>query len=439
VTPFLPFPQFVFQYYLHALYTNPLFWFVLQELDHRRWQQNNQWANLWSAMSPQEDIETPPAVLQPWRNQGPIRPLPVGKQLTVHRQPTTRIIPVTSNQHPISWQQIAGGATTTAHVVYQGPLSGSDLRLHYGFDGWQEPINEVKLEPAEFGFITCEPIVFTGHLTLDCAVTDGQVWDNNNEIDYRLWIGFDPLDSHLHASGTGRGDLGLGSLQMAMASAGMREGIVSWVDNAALDRLNWKGTGLFPLVWARPGETSPEEVRSRLTSGHVGLKLHPTVDDYRADDPELDPYLEIAAELGCPVACHSAPGDADPDYIRRLAERFPSVPVIFYHTYLGPREGRYRAAEHVREQSNLYLETSWCGWQTVVELVEEAGVDRVLFGSDASVDGAHHYCRHPPNVEGQETYNQGLVPLVRTLGPTAARSVLGDNARRLFGLTRSFS
>ena len=105
-----------------------------------------------------------------------------------------------------------------------------------------------------------------------------------------------------------------------------------------------------------------------------------------------------------------------------------------YHTYLGPHEGRRRAAWHVREQPNLYLETSWCSWQTVVELVETVGAERVLFGSDASVDGPHHYCRHPPNVEGRETYNQGLVSLVRALGARAARQVLGENARRLFGL-----
>jgi predicted TIM-barrel fold metal-dependent hydrolase len=144
--------------------------------------------------------------------------------------------------------------------------------------------------------------------------------------------------------------------------------------------------------------------------------------------------MEIAAQMGCPVACHSAPGDADPDHIRRLAERFPTVPVILYHTYLGPTEGRRRATQHVREQDNLYLETSWCGWREALRLVEETNADRVLFGSDASVDGPHHYCRHPPNVEGQETYNEGLVPLVRELGPERARKVLGENARRLFGI-----
>ncbi len=334
----------------------------------------------------------------------------------------------------ISWEKTVRDGRPQLQVAYRGRLSGSDLRLHYGFDGWQEPADEVKLNVVEPGLAVTDPLPLSTHISLECVVTDGQKWDNNQNADYRLWIDFEPLDAHMHVNGRNSGDLGVASLHTAMASAGIRHGIVSWVENRALDRLQWLTTGLFPLVWVRPGHTPVKEVRTRLGNGFIGLKLHPTVDDYRPNDRDLDPYLEVAAELGCPVACHSAPGDADPDYIRRLAERFPSVSVILYHTYLGPGEGRRRAAQHVREQPNLYLETSWCSWREVVQLVEETAPERVLFGSDASVDGPHHYCRRPPNVEGQETYNEGLVPLVRALGPEAARRVLGDNARRLFSL-----
>jgi len=212
------------------------------------------------------------------------------------------------------------------------------------------------LEQIEPGLAITELIELAHHISLDCVVTDGTRWDNNHNADYRLWIGFDPLDAHMHVSGAGSGELGIASLRIAMASAGISGGVVSWLDNGRLDRLTMAATGLFPLVWVRPGDTSVTEVRARLAAGFVGLKLHPTVDGYRADDPDLDPYLEIAVEVGCPVACHSAPGDADPDHIRRLAERFPTAPVILYHTYLGPQEGRRRAAQHVREQPNLYLE-----------------------------------------------------------------------------------
>ncbi len=334
----------------------------------------------------------------------------------------------------ISWVKTGTNGDHQLRVAYRGPLSGPDLRLHYGFDGWQEPIQETTLEQIEPGLAMTEPLELADHISLECVVTDGARWDNNQNADYRLWIRFDPLDAHMHVSGRGSGELGITSLRTAMASAGISHGIVSWVDNRSLDRLDWSAAGLFPLVWVRPGDPSLKEVRARLAAGFIGIKLHPTVDDYRADAPDLDPYLEVAVEVGCPVACHSAPGDADPDHIRRLAERFPTVPVILYHTYLGPHEGRRRASQYVREQPNLYLETSWCRWHEVLRLVDEAGPERVLFGSDASVDGPHHYCRHPPNVEGQETYNEGLVPLIQALGAESSRKVLGANARRLFGL-----
>ncbi len=334
----------------------------------------------------------------------------------------------------IGWQELGNGRNTQAVIAYRGHLKGAELRLHYGFDGWHEPVREVRLELLEPGLAVAEISDLTGHIALDCAITNGEDWDNNQGTNYRLWVGFDALDAHLHVSGNGAGALGMNSLRTAMSSAGMVCGISSWLDNRALDRVDCASAGLFPLVWIRPGETSQAEVKKRLVDGAVGLKLHPTVDGYPADDRELDRYLEIASEARCPVACHSAPGDADPDHIRRLAERFSNVPIILYHTYLGPSEGRGRATQHVREQPNLYLETSWCQWRTVLRLIDEVGADRVLFGSDASIDGTAHYTRHPPNVEGRETYNDGLVPLVRKLGVDRARKVMGDNARRLFGL-----
>jgi Amidohydrolase/Starch/carbohydrate-binding module (family 53) len=334
----------------------------------------------------------------------------------------------------IGWRWLGRETCGRSVIAYRGDLSSAQLRVHFGFDGWQGPIQEVRLESVEPGLAVAEPPDLSGHVAVDCAVTDGVDWDNNEGRNYRLWVGFDALDAHLHVSGNGAGALGLNSLRTAMASAGMVCGVSSWIDNRALDRVDLAQVRLFPLVWIRPGETSRVEVEKRLAAGAVGLKLHPTADDYPADDRSLDPYLDIAAETGCPVACHSAPGDADPDHIRRLAERFPDVPIVLYHTYLGPAEGRLRAAQHVREQPNLYLETSWCQWRTVLRLIEQVGEDRVLFGSDASIDGSAHYTRHPPNVEGRETYNDGLVSLVRALGPNRARKVMGDNARRLFSL-----
>jgi Tat protein secretion system quality control protein TatD with DNase activity len=331
----------------------------------------------------------------------------------------------------VSWY--SQGESTKRLIAYRGQI-GSGLRLRYGFDGWREPIDEIRLDQVNENLAVAEINGLDGHLAIDCAVLNGERWDNNCGVDYRLWIGFDALDAHLHVSGRGGGALGLSALTTAMASAGIVAGVSSWIENRALDDVDSAQSKLFPLVWIRPGDTDPDDVRRRLVEGAVGLKLHPTVDEYRADDSELDRYLDIAAQAGVPVACHSAPGDADPDHIRRLAQRFSNVPIILYHTFLGAYEGRERAVEHVREQSNLYLETSWCRWEFVRHMIDTVGADRVLFGSDASIDGASHYLRNPPNVEGTQTYNRGLISLIGQLDPKAARKVMGDNARRLFKL-----
>jgi hypothetical protein len=327
-----------------------------------------------------------------------------------------------------------GPDTNGRQVIYRGPLTGNKPRLHYGFDGWQTPVQVAPFEPHPQGGYVAEIPDAAGHLALDCAVTNGEAWDNNAGADYRLWLTIDPFDAHLHVSGDDDAPHGLAALRVALISAGISAGISSWPDNLDMARVGG-GPALSSLFWVRPGVTPPDEVRRGLAGGFVGLKFHPTTDGCRPDAPAMDPYLELAAAAGVPAAIHSAPGEADPDRIRRLAERHPDVPVVLYHTFLGSVEGRERAVAHVREQPNLYLETSWCPADQILDFVRAVGPGRVLFGSDASLDGCVHFRRQPPNIEGRETYNQVLLRLAGTLDAEAARLVTGDNARRLFRAT----
>jgi uncharacterized protein (TIGR03086 family) len=216
----------------------------------------------------------------------------------------------------------------------------------------------------------------------------------------------------------------------------MTHGLVSWQDNQFVDTMTEGVSWLTRLVWVSPGGPGADEVRQRLADGAVGLKLHPSYDEYPADTNGLDPALRVAAETGVPVAVHTAPGPSDPDLVRRLAERFPEVPFVLYHTFLGPPEGRRRAARHAQQLTNLYLETSWCRSAEVRRLIDEVGADRVLFGSDAATDGPVHFVRSPPNIEMVENYNQSLLTLARQLPRETTRALLEENTRRLFRLPR---
>jgi uncharacterized protein (TIGR03086 family) len=338
---------------------------------------------------------------------------------------------------PLRWTTPVGERAEAGEVRYRGPLASADepLHLHLGFDGAGPPFLDVPMERAGDDSWTAEVPGPGEHVLLDAAVaTAAQEWDNNGGANYRLWTGLDPVDAHVHVRTRGLDPMGFESLRVALASGGMTHGLVSWQDNRFVDEVTAGVPWLTRLVWVSPGGPGPDEVRRRLAGGAVGLKLHPSYDEYPADTPALDPFLEVAAEAGVPVTVHTAPGPSDPDLIRRLAERFPQVPFVLYHTFLGHPEGRRRAARHAQELPHLHLETSWCRSAEVRLLVDEVGADRVLFGSDAAVDGPAHFVRDPPNVEMVETYNQGLLALARQLPADALRALLEGNTRRLFGL-----
>ena len=221
---------------------------------------------------------------------------------------------------PLAWETAAGERSPSGRVRYRGPLAGGDraLHLHLGFDGAGPPFLDVPLDREDDGSWTGEIPDTAGHVLLDGAVaTEDADWDNNGGADYRLWIDLDPVDAHVHARTPGLEPMGFESLRIALASGGMTHALVSWQDNRFVDAVTEGVPWLTRLVWVSPGGPGPDEVRRRLADGAVGLKLHPTYDDYPADAPGLDPFLVVAAEAGVPVTVHTAPGPSDPDLVRR--------------------------------------------------------------------------------------------------------------------------
>jgi predicted TIM-barrel fold metal-dependent hydrolase len=330
----------------------------------------------------------------------------------------------------ISWHHGQRG-----RVAYQGYLAdGAALTLHCGVDGWRHPIRDIPMDYVVKGVAVADVPDVDGHLALDCSVTDGDRWDNNYDANYRLWVGDPPIDSHVHAANDGYGRLGFGSLRAALRSAGIDTAVVSTMDNCMDDRMVVSVPRLYRLAWVSPGQPSVDELRHLLNHGYVGIKLHPSYNRYQADDHRLDPYVQVVQDEGGVVAVHSGPAESDPDLIRRLAERFPAVAFVLYHTYLGPGDGRQRAVRHTHELPNLYLETSWCGFDDVRWLIDQVGPERVVFGSDAAVDGPVHYTQSPANLAGNHNYNEYLILLAGNLEEHAARLVLRENTMQLFGM-----
>jgi len=170
--------------------------------------------------------------------------------------------------------------------------------------------------------------------------------------------------------------------------------------------------------------------------GLKGLKIHPDMQGFRADDVELlGPLMEKVEGFGIPVLLHSwawhgePEADSAPARILRLAQAFPQVDFIAAHCG-GMRFMDFLPLSRWRELgkwNNLYLDLSNILYDIAGSpmaplfrwTLEKVGLDRVLMGSDF------------PDFTLQDTMRW-----TRSLGFDRAglQQVTGGNAARLLNL-----
>ena len=174
-----------------------------------------------------------------------------------------------------------------------------------------------------------------------------------------------------------------------------------------------------------PDEAIRELERAFDELGMKFLKLYPPYFGKPIDDPGFYPIFEWANERGIAVMSHTSYYSeqetlARPRLFIPLAQRFTNVRWVLAHSGNAP-QGQEQAVEAARACPNIYLETatSW-GYQGTIEyLVEGAGADRVLYGSDM------------PLLDARIQVGRIATASIST---EAKRQVLGLNAIRLLGL-----
>ena len=141
------------------------------------------------------------------------------------------------------------------------------------------------------------------------------------------------------------------------------------------------------LGYVRLWPSSPEEVRAEAErylaeDGFVGVKLH-NVTGFPYTHAAYAPALELADARRLPVLLHTWGRDDELAEVRTLAARYPGATWILGHAGVNRTEARY--GELVREFGNVCVDL--CMSLTppghVERMVEAAGADRVVWGSDA--------------------------------------------------------
>lgn len=191
------------------------------------------------------------------------------------------------------------------------------------------------------------------------------------------------------------------------------------------------------LVWTRPNDGKPENLepflRETLSPGNsrvfVGMKFHPIMNQFPADDQKVDGYLKLCEKYRIPAVFHSdKPGtNADPQKIYAVARRHPNVPIVLYHSvFFGPHSAAVEVVKEAlkKKDADLYLETAQFKTDEALAAVQTIGSDRILFGTDATYFGKDHY----------QKYENMVSTFKNKLSPEDFVNVIHGNAVKLFRL-----
>lgn len=131
------------------------------------------------------------------------------------------------------------------------------------------------------------------------------------------------------------------------------------------------------------GPAEAERIVEEL--GLTGMKLHPWMQGFPANSPDLRPIFDVASEYRLPVIFHTGtPPYAQPFQVAEHAPDFPEVQFIIGHF------GKLMWLDAVRSAmryGNIYLETSGAQVSDIETAIEVVGPEKIVFGTDLPLGG----------------------------------------------------
>lgn len=143
------------------------------------------------------------------------------------------------------------------------------------------------------------------------------------------------------------------------------------------------GLSIFPR-----GDNRIEEMRAHAATGARLMKIHPTVQAFYPDDPDMMAVYEEAERLGLVIFFHGGRAGIEPESRHRYAmprhyeavlANFPGLPVILGHA--GARDGEAMLQLALR-YDNAWLGIHGQGVTRLEDMIQRTGGERLLFGTD---------------------------------------------------------
>lgn len=188
-------------------------------------------------------------------------------------------------------------------------------------------------------------------------------------------------------------------------------------------------------VWIKPRLQGLTEELEKMIEDNLdiikAIKIHPFHSNISPTDKRVLPYLELAEHYRLPVVSHTGGCEAaEPIHLYEAAKMFPTIPFVMVHMGLG--SDNRTALELLGKADNLYGDTTWVPMSTTIEAVNRYGAEKMLFGSDAPIDGKDTYLCNP---RGERSlYQDYFHVLPNLISESDYKKIMYENAERLFSL-----
>jgi uncharacterized protein len=181
------------------------------------------------------------------------------------------------------------------------------------------------------------------------------------------------------------------------------------------------------LFWIKPAtEILTGEIEKLVTDNRdliCGLKIHPTLSNLKFTDRKFYPFLEMAVNLGFPVQVHTEnDGRSDIKFVGKIASIFPELKFVMVHMGMGT--DNQEAISLIKNTSNIYGDTCVVKHENVIRAIMECGSDKIMFGTDAIVNGIDTYKNYIPLIN----------KIKEIFSEREAKNVLSSNSMTIFNL-----
>ncbi len=179
------------------------------------------------------------------------------------------------------------------------------------------------------------------------------------------------------------------------------------------------------LIWLKIRQELPDDEFTTLKEGDP---FHSRV---APDDEKLEPVYKIAEKDNLPVVSHTGGcEEARSIHLYNAAKTHPNIKFVMVHMDLGSDNSE--ALELLGKLDNLYGDTTWVPISTTETAIKKYGGDKMLFGSDNTIDGRDTFLYN--RTGDRSLYQQYFNELKTRISPEDYEKLMYKNAKKVFDI-----